>query len=104
MASKITRSARGQPCQVRLPFICNGNAETVVLAHGNGSAYAKPLGGKAPDWQGAYACHACHDVYDRRRPIPADSGLVRVEVELAFAEGVMRTQRILEHKGLLKAA
>lgn len=71
-----------------------------MLAHGNGSAYDKGIGMKAADWQASYACSACHDVYDRRRPTPP--GMTRVEVELAFAEGVMRTQRILAQKGLIQ--
>lgn len=98
--SKITKSARGEQCQVRLPFVCNGNPETVVLAHSNGSAAGKGIGMKAPDYLGAYACSACHDVVDGRRRCE----LSRTEIKLAFAEGVFRTQRILEAKGLLRIA
>lgn len=100
--SAITKSARGEQCQVRIPFTCNHNPETTVLAHGNGSAYDKGIGAKGRDWQGAFACSNCHDVYDRRAPAP--DGFTRDQVELAFADGVMRTQRILEAKGLLRAA
>lgn len=100
MANKITRSAKGQHCTVRLPGVCNGNPETVVLAHGNGSAYDKGIGAKSRDWQAAYSCSACHDVVDRRR----STDLTRDQVELYFAHGVMRTQRILETKGLLVVA
>lgn len=102
--SKIRTSARGEQCLVRLPLICNHNPETTVLAHGNGSAYDKGMWMKARDYQAAYACSACHDVYDGRVPIPRDSGLTRVDVELAFAEGVLRTQRKLEEKRLLIVA
>jgi len=100
--SKIRQSARGQQCQVRIPFVCNHNPETTVLAHGNGSAYDKGIGAKGRDYQGAYACSACHDVVDRRARAP--EGFTREQIELAFADGVMRTQRILETKGLLRAA
>lgn len=100
--SRIRKIARGQDCQVRLPWCCNGNPETVVLAHGNGSAYAKGIGMKSPDYQGAFCCSSCHDVVDRRKKAPQQ--LTRDQVELAFAEGVMRTQRILEAHGLLKTA
>ena len=31
--SALTKLARGRACQVRLPGICNFNAETTVLAH-----------------------------------------------------------------------
>ena len=100
--SKIRRSAKGEQCTVRLPFICTHNPETVVLAHGNGSAYDKGMGAKSRDWQAAYCCAACHDVVDRRRKPP--EGWTHDDVKLAFAEGVMRTQQILERKGLLVAA
>lgn len=94
--SKITESARGEQCTVRLPGICNRNPETVVLAH-----YRLPghcgTGVKPPDFMGAYACSACHDEADRRtRHLEADF------VQAAFAEGVMRTLVRLAEKGLLK--
>lgn len=96
--SKITQSARGEDCLVRLPGICNRNPETVVLAHYR-MAGACGMGIKPPDFMGAYACSACHDEIDRRTR-HLDAGTVR----LAFAEGVMRTQQILAEKGLLEAA
>ena len=93
--SKITESARGEQCQVRLIGICNHNPETVVLAHyrlaGTCGTGIKPV-----DLQAAYACSSCHDEIDRRTRY-LDEG----EVKQAFAEGVMRTQRILIEKGLL---
>jgi hypothetical protein len=57
---------------------------------------------KSPDYLGAYACHACHDCYDRRRNPP--EGMTHDDIKLMFAEGVWRSQRLLEEKGLLKAA
>lgn len=87
---------------VRLPMVCNGRNDTVVFAHANGSAAGKGIGMKASDMLGAYACCACHDVYDRRVPRPAH--LTLEEVKLAFAEGVFRTQRMLAEKGLLLCA
>lgn len=99
--TKITRSARGEQCQVRIPHICNGNPETVVWAHANGSAAGKGIGMKAPDYLGAYCCSNCHDVVDRRAHPP--HGWTHDDVKLAFAEGVWRSQQILERKGLLVA-
>lgn len=100
--SRITKSARMEQCQVRLPMVCNFDPATVVLAHANGSAAGKGMHQKALDYQGAYACFACHDVYDRRTPLPAH--LTREQVKLYFLEGVLRTQRLLEAKELLVAA
>ena len=95
--SKITQSARGENCQVRIPGVCNGNPETVCWAHANGSAAGKGFGQKCPDFIGAYSCFACHAVYDRRVPYKGS----RTAVELCFADGVFRSQRMLVEKGLL---
>jgi len=97
--SKITASARGEQCQIRLPLICNFNPETTVWAHPNKPN--KPKGGKLPDALGAYACFACHAVYDRQIPIPKESRLTRVDVENAFWEGHARSFIMLQEKGLI---
>lgn len=98
--SKIRKSARGEQCQIRLPFVCNGDPATVVWCHANGSAAGKGMGMKAPDYLGAYGCAACHDAVDGRRR----TELSRTELRLAFAEAIFRSQRMLEAKGLLKVA
>ena len=99
--SKITASANGQECTVRIPGVCTGNSETVVWAHANGSAAGKGIGMKSPDLLGAYACQACHDCYDRRTPLP--KGECREDIELAFWEGHARSLNILLALGLVKA-
>lgn len=82
----LRKLARGQPCQVRLPGICNGNPDTTVLAHYR-LAGTCGIGIKPDDSQGAWACSACHDEIDRRtRHVDRDTA------RLAHAEGVMRTQ------------
>ena len=78
----LRREARGRECQIRLPGICNFNAETTVLAHFRLSGVSV-AGIKPPDLLGAWACSACHAKVD------TDTS---DEVELAFAHGVMRTQ------------
>lgn len=76
--------ARGQPCMVRLPC-CNGDPETTVLAHYR-LAGTCGAGQKPGDWQGAWACSACHDECDRRtRKLENDF------VRLAHLEGMVRT-------------
>lgn len=100
--SKITQSAKGEDCQVRIPGICNHNPETTVFAHINGGG----MGMKQPDSEGAYCCSACHDVLDGRAQV---SGLVRDmggslannRLRLYHHEGAMRTRKILIDKGLL---
>jgi hypothetical protein len=62
-SKKITDSAKGQDCSVRLPGICNGNNETVVFAH---IGKRRGMAIKCADYFGVYACSACHDEIDRR--------------------------------------
>ena len=92
--SKITKSAKGEDCQVRLDGICNFDPETTVFAHIGGAGMAK----KMPDTEGAYCCSACHDVIDFRVP----SGMSKVYVRLYHHEGAMRTRKILLEKGLIE--
>ena len=87
--SKLRKAARGMPCQVRVPGICNGNPETTVLAH-----YRLNTGGalKPDDTQGAWACSACHDLVDGRTTTKL---YTHDEIRLMHAEGVFRTQEAL---------
>lgn len=94
--SRITESARGQDCMIRMPGVCNGDPATVVWAHANGSAAGKGIGQKSPDLLGAYACSSCHDEYDRRT-----SKLDLITAKLYFAEGHYRSLRMLIEKGLV---
>ena len=90
-ATPIRQSAKGQPCQVRVPFICNVDSSTTVLAHLNGAGLAL----KAHDHEAAYACSACHEWLD--------GGYVkthsRAERDLYHLEGVINTQRLLVEQG-----
>lgn len=84
------KAARGQPCQIRLPGVCNGNPETTVLAHYRLIGISG-LGLKSPDQIAAFACSNCHDAVDRRRFTDLDF----TQVRLAHAEGVFRTWALL---------
>jgi hypothetical protein len=83
------KAARGQPCMIRIPGICNGNPETTVLAHYRLAGYCG-TGLKPDDQMGAWACSSCHDVVDHRKN--AINGPRREGIRLMHAEGVMRTQ------------
>ena len=91
--SKITESARGQECQVRISWVCNRNSETTIWAHANGLAAGKGRGLKAPDILGSYCCSSCHDVVDGRVSRP--KGMSKGDVELDFANGHYRSVVIL---------
>lgn len=83
----LRKLARGKPCQVRIPGICNGNHETTVLAHYR-LAGTCGAGMKPDDWQAAWSCSSCHDVVDGR----VNTNYGRMAARLWHAEGVMRTQ------------
>lgn len=102
--TKITKSARGEACSVRLPHICNFNEETTVFAHlGVGTSK------RAHDLNGCYACSSCHDAIDGRFNVRQidyyddlpDSGIAAM-IERCKASGKSETQQKLLDKGLIK--
>lgn len=95
---RLRRLAKGRPCQVRLPQICNGDPATTVLAHYRMLPF-NGTGVKPPDYMGAWCCSACHDAVDRR----AKHDLLHYgELRLAHAEGVLRTLAELVKLGQVK--
>ena len=97
--SKITESARGEECTIRLPKVCNYNPETSVWCHSNRSKDGKGMGLKAKDENGAYGCSQCHAVYDRQHSRP--KGMSLQEVEDRFTLAMEKSQQILKDKGLI---
>jgi hypothetical protein len=63
--SKITLSARGEDCAVRIPGVCSFDPETTVYAHA--PCVDSGVGFKGPDGWGAYCCSKCHDLLDANR-------------------------------------
>jgi len=92
--TKITKSARDQMCQVRVPFVCNGNTETTVFAHLGGGG----MGIKRKSNEGAYCCSDCHDAIDGR----VKTQWSKDELRLWHFEGVMRTQGLMINAGLIE--
>jgi len=95
--ANLRKEARGRECQVGLPGICNGNSETVVLAHYRMAGLCG-TGMKPADLFGAWCCSSCHDEIDRRTRL-TDAG----DAHMAHLEGVIRTQAVLLSEGKLKA-
>ena len=95
--SKITQSAKGENCTVRIIGCCNGNPETTVLAHLSGIRYKHGTGQKVNDLHGAYCCSSCHDAIDGR----VRTSYSKDELKLFHLEGVIETQLRLIEKGLL---
>ena len=95
--SKLRKTAKGKPCCLRLPGICNRNPETTVLAHIN-SEY-KGVALKSPDICGTRACSSCHAVLDgSRSEIEALTGATYHEIALM---GLIRTLKSYIEEGIL---
>ena len=96
--SKITQSAKGRPCQMRLECVCNHNPETTVAAHLRMSGLGGGIGAKPYDLFTAHLCSACHDAADDRDRRGHNKDYVRRK----FMEAVFRTQKILVDEGIIK--
>jgi hypothetical protein len=96
--SKITLSAKGEQCTVRIPGVCNFNNETVIFAHLNNMRFGHGTGIKT--LLGAYCCSACHDTIDSRTNPPA--GMSNDDIKLSHYEAVFETLLKLNKKGLIK--
>lgn len=94
--ANLRKAARGKECQIRIPNICNGNAETTVGAHYR-MVELCGTGMKPDDIFMADGCSACHDEVDRRTQY-TDYDYAR----LCHAEGVFRTQAIRLKEGKIK--
>lgn len=94
---KLTNSAKGEQCTLRIPGVCNFNPETTVFAHMNGGG----MGYKHHDIHGCYACSDCHDWLDRRYDHPA-AGISIARRECDFLRAMIETQTKLLQKGLIK--
>lgn len=95
VSKRIRDFARGQDCTLRIPGVCNHDAETVVHCHLRFFNWAG-ISQKPVDFLGVHACSACHDALDRRSAAH----------ELIGFEDILRalgeTQMRLHRAGLLK--
>ena len=87
--TKIQRFARNQSCTLRIPGVCCGDPEKVVLAHAHGAG----MGIKTNDKLGCHACHPCHDWLDRVATAE--------EYERAFWPAHLETLKRVDREGLL---
>lgn len=95
--SKITASANGEDCQVRIIGVCKGDPAYTIWSHCRHGAAGKGKSIKAIDIAGAYACTACDAAYDQLMGVPH---MTRAEVDLDWFMGHMRSLVILNKKGL----
>lgn len=69
-SKKITQSAKGENCTLRIGGVCNHNSETTIFAHLKGN---KGTGTKNHDLFGIYCCSSCHDFLDDRHTLPIEA-------------------------------
>jgi hypothetical protein len=94
-SKKITDSAKGERCTLRISGVCNHNPETVVFAHIEGS---NGMGTKNHDLFGVYACSDCHDWLDGRNYLNVNLKAKYYDILQALQE----TQIKLVQKGLIE--
>jgi hypothetical protein len=92
--SKITKSAKGEECQIRIGGVCCFDLEKTVFCHLGGAGLAI----KSSDIHGAYGCYDCHAAIDGG----LKTSFSKLELNLWFYDAVIRTQLILLEKGLIK--
>lgn len=92
--SILTKLAKGQDCQIRIPGHCNFDSATTVLAHDNGAGMSI----KHHDLLATHACSACHDVVDGRVKVKINPLLIR----LYLLEGILRTIGWLISRGYVE--
>lgn len=86
----LRKQARGRPCMIRVPAVCNGNPETVVLCHLR-MVGITGMGMKANDLLGAWGCSDCHRYVDTHG----------IDGRTALLEGMARTQAVLLSEGII---
>ena len=95
--SKMTKSAKGKVCQLRLEG-CIPGTETTVFAHLNGGGMG--LKSQVNGFHfGFYSCLNCHDLYDGRKQAspPYDLDGLRNK----GYEATIKTQKIMAKEGII---
>ena len=82
-SKKITDSAKGQSCTLRIAGVCNYNNETVVACHLPGN---KGTGTKNHDIFCVHACSLCHLALDRGNVSNKDKLRALQETQLRLVE------------------
>lgn len=91
--TKITKSAKGEDCSLRISPNCQ-DGETVVLCH---IGRNRGMGIKCGDHFAIYACANCHDIIDGR----VNTVFSGDELEREKLRALEETQGKLINKGLL---
>lgn len=92
----LLNSARGQPCAMKFPNVCNGDWSTTVSAHIIDETAG--MGIKADDTSTVHCCESCHTYYDQKRWIGELSKAVVLDIVL---RAMQRTLRNRVERGIL---
>lgn len=96
--SKITDSAKGKECLIRIPQVCSFDDAETIAAHVRIAGLCG-TGIKPEDALTIRACFACHQAIDNvNRP----KWLKQDELNLYILEGLARTINAYIQEGLLK--
>jgi hypothetical protein len=93
----LRKLAEGRDCQIRVPMVCCGHTETVVLCHVRMIGISG-FNLKANDALAAWGCQPCHDYVDGR----AKATHTYEERRAMLLEGMARTQYILISEGKIR--
>lgn len=83
--------ARGKPCMIRVPGVCNHNPDTTVLCHLR-MAGVTGMSLKANDLLATWGCSDCHRYCDTHG----------IDGRTALLEGMARTQAHLLARGYIQ--
>ena len=89
-SKKYRDGARGAPCTLRISGVCCRDPATTVFAHIRDRHAGRGI--KASDLSGADACWRCHDVMDRRAPMPGGGLISDDEWRYYALRGLQETQ------------
>ena len=104
--TKITKSARGENCSLRIPGVCNHDSATVVFCHA--PSVGSGMGLKSPSWWGSYGCAKCHDAIDNRNNVLNRKFTIQgyelspFMINWLWLPAIYETQRKLIEKGLIE--
>lgn len=93
-STAIRRAAKGKPCTLEIPGICQHDSETTVFAHVKDESFGR--GVKADDISGFFADHWCHAAYDQHR-----TGLEEADELRLVLRAMQRTLRLLVIEGIV---
>lgn len=74
--------ARGKPCLLQVPGVCNGDPRTTVACHSNLGIHGKAKARKADDHYSVFGCSSCHAWLDTSGAAKADKAATFMRAHL----------------------